>query len=600
MVLRADDIRTIGNYRIEREIGRGGMGVVYQGHHTTLPRKVAIKSVTVTHDDDLGRMTDRLRREAQVQSQLDHPGIVKVYDYVVSGQTYYIVMEFVEGSSLAQFLAAQGRVMPVERALDLFEQILAAVAYAHSFTYLDEAGSKHRGIIHRDLKPANILITPDDRTKVTDFGIVKLVGSENTETFRFSYGTPHYVSPEQARGTPVDQRSDIYSLGIILYEMLTGNVPFGNSSDGLTRTAILRAHTEQTPRSLGELNELVTPEVERVVLRALEKDPTKRFQTTQEFFVELRRARGREAQSDPHLSYAPPSVASQPTQVIEPVPETVRLARNGYDTQPIGALTCQVCEASLQPDQKHCRTCGSPVESPYSSPATVKLSHTERGRRSGIRTALVLCLLAAAFAYGTWFIYSSARNVNANENVNANVNKSNAPNANITLQTNGNQNSAPNGKRQVAEIKPAGVAVDSSFDGYGTEPLTDGETNVRRIKDLSYNKGNWASAETPDAHWIELSFENPVRLASVYIFWGFDRNRFMPSRSVELQTANENGEWQTISTVEPGDDYDRTAFEFAAITTRRVRVVQPAQQGPSRRPFIMWVREIKAYQIAGE
>ncbi|HLL76206.1 MAG TPA: discoidin domain-containing protein, partial [Pyrinomonadaceae bacterium] len=144
------------------------------------------------------------------------------------------------------------------------------------------------------------------------------------------------------------------------------------------------------------------------------------------------------------------------------------------------------------------------------------------------------------------------------------------------------------------ELKPARVLVDSSFDGYNVRPLTDGETDVRRIAAMKYNEGNWASAETPDPHWIELQFERPVRVAAVYVYWGFDRTRFTPSRRVELQT-HDGGGWRTVSAVEPGENFDRTSFDFAPFVASRLRVLQPAQQGPPNRSFIMWVREVKAY-----
>jgi hypothetical protein len=144
------------------------------------------------------------------------------------------------------------------------------------------------------------------------------------------------------------------------------------------------------------------------------------------------------------------------------------------------------------------------------------------------------------------------------------------------------------------------VAVDSSYDGYTHAPLTDGEWDVRRISAMKYNEGNWASAETPQPHWIELSFDKPTRVAAVYLYWGFDRNRFMPSRQVELQTASGEGQWQTISMMGPDKDHDRMAFELAPITTSRVRIFQPTRQGPPNRPFIMWVREVKVFSLKEE
>jgi hypothetical protein len=120
---------------------------------------------------------------------------------------------------------------------------------------------------------------------------------------------------------------------------------------------------------------------------------------------------------------------------------------------------------------------------------------------------------------------------------------------------------------------------------------------VKEIGRKRYNAGNWASAETPGPHWIEFSFERPVRLTAVYLYWGFDRTRFMPSRHVELQVPDEHGEWRSISAMNPGDNYDRTAFEFGPVTTTRARIFQPAQQGPVNRPFVMWVREVKTFAL---
>src|SRR3712207_6207123 len=203
-------------------------------------------------------------------------------------------MEFVEGRSLAQCIAEHPGGLGTERALDLFEQILDAVSYAHTFVYRDESGAEHQGIVHRDLKPPNIMVTGDDRIKVTDFGIVKLVGASATDTSKIAYGSPRYVSPEQAAGEHLDQRSDIYSLGVILYEMLTGRPPFGPrdapEEEKLTPTEILRAHRELAPTPPSQLNPSVTPQVESVVLRALEKKPERRFATAEDFLREIGRA----------------------------------------------------------------------------------------------------------------------------------------------------------------------------------------------------------------------------------------------------------------------------------------------------------------------
>src|SRR5215211_1491491 len=313
--------KKVGSYRIEEPVGRGGMGVVYRGRHEKLPRVVAIKSINPRGTHDLRRLRHRFEREAYVQAQLDHPGVVKIYDYIVSEQTYFIVMEYVDGRSLGQCIAERPGGLGVERSLDLFEQILDAVSYAHTFVYRDESGATHQGIVHRDLKPPNIMVTDGDRIKVTDFGIVKLVGASATDTSKIAYGSPRYVSPEQAAGEHLDQRSDIYSLGVILYEMLTGEPPFGGrvgAKDAWSRTEILRAHREQSPRPPTELNPEVPQGIERVVMRALEKKPERRFASAADFLRAVRKARGRDvaAPAEPARTSAPLPTAEKGTGVL--------------------------------------------------------------------------------------------------------------------------------------------------------------------------------------------------------------------------------------------------------------------------------------------
>jgi serine/threonine-protein kinase len=572
----------IGSYRIAERIGRGGMGVVYRGRHTKLPREVAIKSISPrTSEHDLRRLRHRFEREAFIQSQLDHPGIVKIYDYIVAEQTYYIVMEYVDGRSLAQLLAQEARPLPVERALHLFDQILAGVSYAHTFTYRDVDGAERRGIVHRDLKPPNILVTPHDQIKITDFGIVKLVGSDYTDTSGTDYGTPQYVSPEQAEGASVDQRADIYSLGIILYEMLTGRPPFGSAEEPLPRTEILRAQIERAPRPPVELNQQVSPEINALVLRALEKDPAARFQTAADFLRALRRTRHTE--SGEHALGAEQSYGAYHYVGTHELTEqqVADTARQGYVTQSITRATCGACGADADAGAAKCRACGAELQ--RASPATTRIVRQEKTERGWLLVvAGFIALTLIGLALGTW----RARHTRKTQAPNT-LTQTSPPPAGPPAAT-----ATP---ANVVELRPARVSVDSSYDGYSVKPLTDGIEDVRRIAAQRYNAGNWASAETPTPHWIELELARPTQLTTVYVYWGFDRDHFMPARSVELQTTDEHGAWQTISAVTPGDNYDRTAFEFAPREMARLRILQPAQQGPPNRPFVMWVREIKLF-----
>jgi serine/threonine-protein kinase len=573
----------IGNYRIGERIGQGGMGVVYRGQHLKLPRDVAVKSIAATDQRERRRLKARFEKEAFVQSQLDHPNIVKVYDYIVAEQTYYIVMEYVEGRSLANLLASEIGPLPVERALNLFEQILKALTYAQNFDYRDQNDSLHHGLIHRDLKPSNILITEDDRVKITDFGIVKLVGSEHTGTLSGAYGSPEYVSPEQAQDKEVDLRSDIYSLGIILYEMLAGDPPFCCNEDARSQMEILQAHLRKPPPPPSGINPQVTPEVEAVILRALEKRPDDRFATAADFWRELRRARGLETGGLDEIENAQLAsrLASGTRELFEPV--TKHVARANYDTQPIGGVACSACGAKASAGDNHCKVCGHELSA---SPATVKLTRQEavqEERRRGLKLWAIGGIAALLLISSAIFF---ARRASA-------PTEESAPIVEAPLPT-------PVPASALVELKPDSVAVDSSFEGYSARPLTDGETDVKRIARLRYNEGNWASAETGEPHWIELSFSKPTRIAAVYIYWGFDKNRFMPSRRVELESAYENGDWMPVSKMEAGDDHDRMAFDFAPITAKRLRVLQPVQQGPPNRPFVMWVREVKVYGVSEE
>ncbi|MFN7944812.1 MAG: serine/threonine-protein kinase [Blastocatellia bacterium] len=275
--------KTIGNYVITSELAEGGMGAVYRGKHRTLPREVVIKSILLsgfssgTHE----LLKARFLREACIQSQLDHPNIVRIYEFFAAQDNYYLVMEYVAGMSLADLLKRQGRLSPPQ-AIQLFKQALAGMDYAHKFTYLDEANATHTGIVHRDIKPGNMLLDGQARLRITDFGIVK-VGSESGLTQSgFNPGTVAYMSPEQLRGLALDARSDIYSLGVTFYEMLAGQLPFPSSTPG-SDYETRKGHIELQPPALPELHADIPAELNELVQRSLHKDPGGRYQTVAEF-----------------------------------------------------------------------------------------------------------------------------------------------------------------------------------------------------------------------------------------------------------------------------------------------------------------------------
>ena len=219
-----------GRYRIERKLGAGGMADVYLAEDQELGRRVAIKILNDRHAAD-DSFIERFRREAKNAAGLSHPNIVSIYDRGEAEGTYYIAMEFLDGRSLKELIVGRGPA-PIKVTIDYARQILAAVGFAH----------KH-GIVHRDIKPHNVLVSPEGRLKVTDFGIARSGASQMTEVGSI-IGTAQYLSPEQARGAPVDQTSDLYSVGVVLYEMLTGQVPF----TGDTPLEIAMKHLSEIPR----------------------------------------------------------------------------------------------------------------------------------------------------------------------------------------------------------------------------------------------------------------------------------------------------------------------------------------------------------------
>jgi serine/threonine-protein kinase len=263
-----------GRYRVVRKLGSGGMADVYLAEDEELGRRVAIKILNDRHAND-DQFVERFRREAKNAAGLSHPNIVSIYDRGEAEGTYYIAMEFLDGRSLKELLIARGP-MAIDDAVAYTRQILNALRFAHK-----------KGVVHRDIKPHNVMADPDGRLKVTDFGIARAGASQMTEAGAI-VGTAQYLSPEQARGAAVDQRSDVYAVGVVLYEMLTGHVPF----TGDTPVEIAMKHLSDPPRPPSTIRPDVSPDLDMIVLRALAKNPDDRFQTAEEMDAELARVAG--------------------------------------------------------------------------------------------------------------------------------------------------------------------------------------------------------------------------------------------------------------------------------------------------------------------
>src|ERR671937_69154 len=260
-----------GRYRIVRKLGAGGMADVYLAEDQELGRRVAIKILNDRHAAD-DQFVERFRREAKNAAGLSHPNIVSIYDRGTAEGTYYIAMEFLDGRSLKEMIVGRGPA-PVKVAINYARQILAAVGFAH-----------RNGIVHRDIKPHNVLVDSEGRLKVTDFGIARSGTSQMTEAGSI-IGTAQYLSPEQARGAPVDRTSDIYSVGIVLYEMLTGTVPF----TGDTPVEIAMKHISAVPEPPSAKRPDIPHDVDLVVMRALAKDPNDRYDSAEEMEADLDR-----------------------------------------------------------------------------------------------------------------------------------------------------------------------------------------------------------------------------------------------------------------------------------------------------------------------
>jgi serine/threonine-protein kinase len=266
MADRTDDPRigqTIAGYRIEERVGRGGMGVVYRAEHLNLRRRAAIKIIAPDLAESEG-FRERFTREARIAAALQHPNIVTVYDAGEVDGILYLAMQYIEGNDLAAMLRKDGRLRPY-RAIDVIRQVASALDAAHA-----------EGLIHRDVKPANVLI--EGRTAfLTDFGLTKRTDGTHTELTRSGdvVGTIHYVAPEQIEGGRVSARSDVYSLGCLLYHCLTGQVPYSRDTD----VAVIYAHLSEPPPKLTALRPELAGGLDGVIAKALDKSPDRRFPT---------------------------------------------------------------------------------------------------------------------------------------------------------------------------------------------------------------------------------------------------------------------------------------------------------------------------------
>lgn len=277
--------RIFGDYTVRKKLGEGGMGAVYLAENPNIGQKIAVK-VLHSYAAQSEELVQRFNREAQAISRLTHPNIIRVFIFGSTDDFIYLAMEFVEGKPLRDVIF-EASYLDELRTIKLMRQCLHALNEAHDM-----------GIVHRDLKPDNIMITRfrgvEEFVKVLDFGIAKVKepdgSSQKLTQAGVVYGTPEYLSPEQAQAKELDGRSDLYSMGIILYEMVTGTVPFQSK----TAVAVLASHVYEEPKKPSDLaRHTISPEMERIIMKAIQKDPRKRYQTAMEFLADLEALEGK-------------------------------------------------------------------------------------------------------------------------------------------------------------------------------------------------------------------------------------------------------------------------------------------------------------------
>ena len=310
-------------YQIDGRIGSGGMAEVYRARDIMLERTVAIKLLREDFSGDPA-FRERFRQEAKAAANLSHPNIVMIHDFGFNDQQIFIVMEYVPGTDLKTILGSRG-ILSVDEALPLMIQACAGVGYAH-----------RTGLVHCDVKPHNMIVTPDHRLKVTDFGIARALASIHAqEVNHVVWGSPQYFSPEQANGNPPSPASDVYSLGIILYEMLTGRLPFiANSAAELSHM-----HRSIPPAPPSQYNPLVPPDLERVCLKVLSKEPSSRYRTADQLGRVL-------------ISLSRPVKTSLPDINQTVKTSTSEINRSSVQTPPAPLQTQSLSPAKIQPSDK--------------------------------------------------------------------------------------------------------------------------------------------------------------------------------------------------------------------------------------------------------
>jgi serine/threonine-protein kinase len=370
----AGTLTKAGRYQIVAELGRGSMGVVYKGFDPLIGRTVAIKTMLARGlgPTEFEEFKARFQREAQAAGVLAHPNIVTVYDFGEDNGVLYLAMEFLEGKSL-QAMVEEQPILPIETILPIYDQVCSALDHAHA-----------RKIVHRDIKPANIMVLDNGLVKVTDFGIAKMMSAGMTQAGQI-LGTPNYMSPEQVKGRSVDGRADIFALGVILYELLTGEKPFG----GQNITTIIYKIINENPIPPRELDATIHPGLSYVIQKALAKNPDERYQTCRELAADLRNFKNLEG-----------AVAPSATVVVR-VPPIQASAAEVPRTAPVEPPAPLPTPPPATPQAL------SPVEQPLPRPLSVQVippAPARAPRKSGAAPLLLVAFLGLGAGVG-YYLY---------------------------------------------------------------------------------------------------------------------------------------------------------------------------------------------------